>query len=206
MGTLFVQRAARGREREGYARRCSWLQFSSDAVWGDGGIVPSHGVAQVVPTLQALRGAGGRRPRDAGLLVRHTKCSPQLHLSVFRAARLMHQLLRVTGILALLTANAGCKDVCDGGGEIPAISSAEYDRSCNVDADCVSVPEGNICDACALHCLQLGAVNKRVEAQYRKDVADLVKQFPKSDCRCPATPDPCCLDRVCRHDVSCVQH
>ena len=117
----------------------------------------------------------------------------------------MHELLRATLLLALLTVIGGCKDVCDGGAEVPAISSADYDQSCSVDADCVSVPEGNVCDDCALHCQQAGAVNKRVEEQYRSDVAKLVKQFPKAECSCPRTPDPCCVDRVCRHDLSCSQ-
>ncbi len=117
----------------------------------------------------------------------------------------MHELLRRTCLLALLTGVGGCKDLCDGGANVPAISSADYDRSCSVDADCVSVPEGNVCENCALHCLEAGAVNKRVEAQYRSDVASLVRQFPKPACRCPGMRDPCCISRVCRHDVSCGQ-
>ena len=117
----------------------------------------------------------------------------------------MNQLLRVTYVLAMLTVIGGCKDVCDGGADVPAISSTDYERSCSVDADCVSVPEGNVCDDCALHCLQTGAVNKRVEAQYRSDVANLVRQFPKGECKCPYTPDPCCVDSICRHDPSCQQ-
>jgi hypothetical protein len=90
-------------------------------------------------------------------------------------ARPMHELLRLTCLLALLTVVGSCKDICDGGADVPAISSADYDRSCSVDADCVSVPEGNLCEDCALYCLQTGAVNKRVEAQYRSDVATLVR-------------------------------
>jgi hypothetical protein len=117
----------------------------------------------------------------------------------------MNELLSMTCLLALLTVSSGCKDVCDGGADVPAISSADYDRSCSVDADCVSVPEGDVCEDCALHCLQAGAVNKRVEAKYRSDVANLVRQFPKGECRCPGTPDPCCVDRVCRHELSCSQ-
>ena len=117
----------------------------------------------------------------------------------------MHELLRVTRLFAVLTLIGGCKDVCDGGADVPAITSADYDRSCSVDSDCVSVPEGNVCEDCALHCLQTGTVNKRVEAQYRSDVAKLVRQFPKGECSCPGTPDPCCVDRICRHVLSCSQ-
>jgi hypothetical protein len=39
------------------------------------------------------------------------------------------------------------------------------------------VAEGNACEDCALYCQQAGAVNKRVEAQHRSDVATLVRQF-----------------------------
>jgi hypothetical protein len=122
-----------------------------------------------------------------------------------RSSAPMHELLRLTCLLALLTMISGCKDVCDGGADVPAISSEDYDRSCSVDTECVSVPEGSVCEDCALYCLQAGAVNKRVEAQYRSDVATLVRQFPKPACRCPGPRDPCCINGVCRHDLSCGQ-
>jgi hypothetical protein len=114
---------------------------------------------------------------------------------------------RVVALLALvgLLGALGCDDVCDGGGNVPAIRSADYDRSCTIDTDCVAVPEGDVCSDCALHCQQLGVVNKSAEGQYLSEVAKLVEQFPRGECSCPPPPSHCCVGGVCHNDQSCSQ-
>ena len=109
----------------------------------------------------------------------------------------------LAALLGLFAAFGCHSDVCDAGGDVPAISSADYDRSCTVDADCVAVPEGDVCSDCALHCQALGVVNKSVEAQYRRDVAKLVAAYPKGECSCPAPLPTCCVGGVCRQDLTC---
>ncbi len=44
--------------------------------------------------------------------------------------------------------------------------TADYDRSCTKDSDCVAVFEGDLCDVCCND----GAINKRDEQRYEQDL------------------------------------
>jgi hypothetical protein len=58
-----------------------------------------------------------------------------------------------------------------------SISVADYNTSCEVDADCVPVPEGERCDIRRCGCSS-GAINRADEDQYREDLAALVCADP----------------------------
>jgi hypothetical protein len=61
-----------------------------------------------------------------------------------------------------------------------SISVADYDTSCEVDADCVPVAEGERCDIRRCGCPS-SAINRADEEQYREDLAALVCADPFVD-------------------------
>jgi hypothetical protein len=94
--------------------------------------------------------------------------------------------------------------VCDEDGGVANIASADYDRSCSVDTDCVAVSEGNVCLPCLRMC-PAGVVNQKVVQQYRSDLAQLSDPDPEVECHCPAEFVPCCIAGQCHADPVCGQ-
>ena len=76
-----------------------------------------------------------------------------------------------------------------------SMSASQYDNSCNVDSDCVGVPEG---DPCAGNCLSVcftAALNARVAHQYLADLRALMaadKDPILCQCPCIAAQPYCC--------------
>jgi hypothetical protein len=92
---------------------------------------------------------------------------------------------------------------CDDDGNLPGFSAANYDQSCDTDADCVAVSDLALCSPCRLACTNT-AINHSAESQYRADLADLgVTQDTSVACFCPAEFSPCCIDNQCRADLQC---
>ncbi len=80
-----------------------------------------------------------------------------------------------------------------------SMSASQYDNSCNVDSDCVGVPEGH---PCARNCQSIcptAALNARVAYQY---LADLKALMPAGNggivCNCPCiAAQPYCCRGIC---------
>ena len=76
------------------------------------------------------------------------------------------------------------------------IQASNYNTSCSVDSDCVTV--GGFGDAC-LECFNCGrgAVNRSSEAKYQADLA--ASPAAGTMCNCPPFPNgPCCVGGVCQ--------
>lgn len=96
-------------------------------------------------------------------------------------------------------------NACDEDGGSVNIASADYDRSCTADADCVAVSEGNLCFPCVQRCMS-GVVSEKVAEQYRSDLAKLADPpGPEIRCRCPAAFVPRCIDGQCHVDPASSQ-
>ena len=115
----------------------------------------------------------------------------------------MHHRTRSLKGLITLSIALGCSDVCDGSNNVPSISSANYDRRCIVDTDCVAVPEGDVCTDCVLSCEERGVVNTSAEEKYERDLVQLIKQYPQKVCRCIGSGLPCCIAGICHRDLDC---
>lgn len=80
----------------------------------------------------------------------------------------------------------------DAGCSAGSIQASGYDQSCNADADCAAVFEGNLCGLC--FCPN-AALAKSALAKYESDFA--AKMPPANACDCPLSPPPLCKAGVC---------
>ena len=75
------------------------------------------------------------------------------------------------------------------------IMASDYDQSCASDADCVTVPEGDFCDANRCTDCPNAVVSIRAQAQYEADLASKIsKPFT---CPCPSGPTAVCNNGRC---------
>ena len=100
------------------------------------------------------------------------------------------------------SAASSSNHVCDRDGAIANIDDSDYDQSCTTDADCVAVPQGDVCYDCIRAC-RGGVVNRTAEAQYRSDIAKLAQSDANTQCFCPLEFTLCCVDGECRSDGKC---
>lgn len=81
----------------------------------------------------------------------------------------------------------------------PAIAASSYDRSCQVDSDCVAIGVGDPCYPCEVLCPGTAAINTSSMAQYTADVARSPAGGGHVACSCPLY-DPasaCCSAGAC---------
>jgi hypothetical protein len=83
------------------------------------------------------------------------------------------------------------------------ISASSYDRSCQNDSDCVSVPVGNFCFPGADTCPS-AAISQSAYAHYQADVAKTQASVCGGFSGCPNIPGPCCAGGVCQAGAACV--
>ena len=97
---------------------------------------------------------------------------------------------------------------CVDDGEKATLQASNYDRSCQVESDCIGVGVGNPCQsACNIECTN-AAIHKSAEAQYRSDVAKigpLTGAGVMSTCLCAPEPPKCCLDGTCQVGPQCLE-
>src|ERR1019366_7166364 len=90
--------------------------------------------------------------------------------------------------------SGGSPDASAEGGSGAACVNVElssYDRSCNVDADCVEITSGTICNG---NCECGGSViNVDGQARYQSQVAGIMS----GDCPCFDSGNPTCVDHTC---------
>jgi hypothetical protein len=81
---------------------------------------------------------------------------------------------------------------------IEMISASDYDRSCNMDSDCVAVGEGNACFPCVIICKQ-APISRGALPAYQSDVSKTIgaRETESVECNCPLEPIPCCRSGVC---------
>jgi hypothetical protein len=95
-----------------------------------------------------------------------------------------------------------CCVPCQADPDVKAISVANYDRACTVDADCVAVGVGDPCQPCDILCPGNAAINASSLSQYRLDVAASPALGDGATCVCaPTTLSVCCNAGTC--DPSC---
>lgn len=78
-----------------------------------------------------------------------------------------------------------------------SMSASQYDNSCNVDSDCVGVPEGQPCAGNCLSICYTAALNARVAYQYLADFRALMPADETIVCHCPCITAPYCCRGVC---------
>jgi len=79
-----------------------------------------------------------------------------------------------------------------------SMSASQYDSSCNVDSDCVLVPEGAPCDGNCLSICPTSALNSRVAYQYLADFKALMAGHNESlGCMCDCYAGPYCCHGIC---------
>jgi hypothetical protein len=79
-----------------------------------------------------------------------------------------------------------------------SMSASQYDSSCNVDSDCVLVPEGAPCDGNCLSVCPTSALNARVAYQYLADLKALMAEHNESPvCMCDCYAGPYCCHGIC---------
>ena len=79
-----------------------------------------------------------------------------------------------------------------------SMSASQYDNSCNVDSDCVAVPEGAPCDDDCRSVCPTSALNVRDAYQYLADLKALMAEHNESPvCRCPCYAGPYCCQGIC---------
>jgi hypothetical protein len=77
------------------------------------------------------------------------------------------------------------------------ISAADYDQTCEVDADCVAEPEGNFCGSRTCTNCVSAVISAKAQAQYE---ADLASKIPTpSICPCPSGHPAVCNHGVCAY-------
>jgi hypothetical protein len=71
---------------------------------------------------------------------------------------------------------------CSGKGTTPCtdanvelIQASNYDQSCTVDADCVSIAVGDACYPCLVICQVGGAINRGALSSYRSDISKTIR-------------------------------
>jgi len=90
------------------------------------------------------------------------------------------------------TASSGAPDGAAGdGAACVSVELSSYDQSCNVDADCVEITSGSVCNGSC----QCGgsAINVDGESRYRSQVAGITA----GECPCFAGGNPTCVDHTC---------
>jgi hypothetical protein len=82
---------------------------------------------------------------------------------------------------------------------------SNYDQSCTVDSDCVSIAVGDACYPCVVICQVGGAINRGALPSYQNDISKTIGAGETSgvQCGCPSGPLPCCRGGTCQVDVAC---
>jgi hypothetical protein len=94
--------------------------------------------------------------------------------------------------------------VCEEQGGVAMVDSSDYEQSCNAHADCVAVPEGDVCNSCARYC-RTGVVNVHAHKGYIDDLETLVHpaELEIGGCFGCLAVKPCCIDGQCHADEAC---
>jgi hypothetical protein len=101
---------------------------------------------------------------------------------------------------------------CSGKGTTPCtdanvelIQASNYDQSCTVDADCVSIAVGDACYPCLVICQVGGAINRGALSSYRSDISKTIGAGETSgvECSCPSWSGPCCRGGICNAGLEC---
>jgi hypothetical protein len=101
---------------------------------------------------------------------------------------------------------------CSGKGTTPCtdanvelIQASNYDQSCTVDADCVSIAVGDACYPCVVICQSGGAINRSALSAYQSDISKTIGAGETSgvQCGCPGEFVPCCRGSICHVDDAC---
>src|ERR1700678_3295322 len=89
--------------------------------------------------------------------------------------------------------------VCAAEGGSPAIAASSYDRSCQVDSDCVAIGVGDPCYPCEVLCPGTAAINTSSMATYMADVARSPAGSGSVVCACPFydSASACCNAGTC---------
>jgi len=101
---------------------------------------------------------------------------------------------------------------CTGKGTTPCtdanvelIQASNYDQSCTVDSDCVSIAVGDACYPCVVACQTGGAIHRSALSSYQSDIAKTIGAGETSGvpCECPGETLPCCRGGICHVDFTC---
>lgn len=100
------------------------------------------------------------------------------------------------------TSNGGSTTLPLDAGLSCSMSASQYDNTCNVDSDCLGVPEGNPCLGGLCNSCPTAALNVRVASQYSADFRALIPTPSTGTiCNCPCAPmAPCCRQGLCYND------
>jgi hypothetical protein len=85
------------------------------------------------------------------------------------------------------------------------IKASNYDQSCQTDADCVAIGEGDACVACTIEC-KSAAIRRDALADYQDDIEKLgptIDPRIRVECNCLEVKGPCCVEGECRADEHC---
>lgn len=94
-----------------------------------------------------------------------------------------------SGVLA----NGGCA----------MIQASNYDQSCTVDSDCLSVWSGTSCAPGVCECPN-SVIGVSARGQYLADTSAIVPDSKMlSLCNCAAVPPPCCRQGTCQYYIDC---
>jgi hypothetical protein len=87
---------------------------------------------------------------------------------------------------------------CQPDAAVEVIQASDYDQTCAVDTDCVSITEGSSCNACTLNCSN-AAISTRSMAQYNADTANiLLAAFELCPSSCGGPQSACCRSGKCQ--------
>jgi hypothetical protein len=92
----------------------------------------------------------------------------------------------------------------------PTIVARDYDQTCDVDSDCVAVPQGgSVCDPCLFLC-PAAALTSNGAVQYAIDYRAALSAYASSNAQtgcssgCQVFPGPCCRNRACVVGDACL--
>jgi hypothetical protein len=107
------------------------------------------------------------------------------------------------GLLTCTSACNGAETACTDA-NVQLIQTSNYDQSCKLDSDCVSVSEGNACLPCVVAC-QTGTINRCALPRYQNDISKTIgfSEMGGVRCHCPLELNPCCRGGVCHADLEC---
>lgn len=79
------------------------------------------------------------------------------------------------------------------------LRAEDYDRTCAVDADCVLVQVGEVCNSDGMVCgCNFGAVSEKGREQHRRDFEQTWCSVERKQCApCPPGPVPYCDEGTC---------
>jgi hypothetical protein len=88
---------------------------------------------------------------------------------------------------------------------VELIQASNYDQSCTVDSDCVSIAVGDACYPCLVICQVGGAINRGALSSYQSDISKTIGAGETSgvQCGCPSWPGPCCRGGICQAGLEC---